>query len=249
MTAFPLRAGAADTPVNPTWSRTLPAISTQTDFEVVDVTATTVSISQVPSMMPWAGTGVVQTLRLIDGGVVGSKTFAIPQKDDPQGKGTVSVSSAATYVTPMSGTSYRFAGGDPAKPQPIRAGWTFDVITLGSAAFLIAAGPEGKPGMLYLDRPSAAGAFAPRSLGEYQGSLAQRGFANTSLQVVDGERIDDRVAIADGPVVRLYDESGAVELSAKVGCDQPQLAGTHDKLFVLCTQPPKPSTLAAFRSR
>jgi hypothetical protein len=79
--------------------------------------------------------------------------------------------------------------------------------------------------------------------------LAQRGFANTSIQVVDGERIDNRVAIADGPVVRLYDESGTIELSASVGCDQPQLAGTHDMLFVLCTQPPQTPTLLAFRRR
>jgi hypothetical protein len=221
----------------------------QTDFEVVAVTPTTVSISQLPSMMPWSGSGVVQTLRLTDGGVVGSKTFAIPQKDDPQGKSTVSISTAAAYVSPMSGTSYRFAGSDPAKPEPIRAGWTFDVVTLGDAAFLIAEGPEGKPGTVYLDRPSAEGAFAPRSLGQYQGLLAQRGFANTSIQVVDGERIDNRVAIADGPVVRLYDESGTIELSASVGCDQPQLAGTHDMLFVLCTQPPQTPTLLAFRRR
>jgi len=219
----------------------------QTDLEVLGVTATTISISQVPSMMPWAASGVVQTLRLTDGGVVGSKTFAIPQKDDPQGKGTVSVSSAATYVTPMSGTSYRFAGSDPAKPQPIRAGWTFDAITLGSAAFLLAGGPEGKPGTVYFDRPSDAGAFVPRSLGPYQGSLAERSFANTSLQVVDGERIDNRVAIPDVHLVRLYDESGAVELSAKVGCDQPQLAGTRTMLFVLCTPAQKPVTVAAFR--
>ena len=221
----------------------------QTDFEVVGVTATTVSISQLPSMLPWSGSRVVQTLRLTDGTVVGSKTFAIPSKDDPQSKGTVSISSAATYVTPMSGTSYRFAGGDPAKPQPIRAGWTFNVVTLGNAAFLIADGPEGKPGTVDLDRPSAAGTFAPRALGAVQGMLAQRGFVNTSNQVVDGERIDNRVAIPDVHLVRLYDESGAVELSAKVGCDQPQLAATHDMLFVLCTQPAKPPTLAAFRRR
>jgi len=50
-------------------------------------------------------------------------------------------------------------------------------------------------------------------------------------------------------VVRLYDESGTIELSASVGCDQPQLAGTHDMLFVLCTQPPQTPTLLAFRRR
>lgn len=219
----------------------------QTDFEVVDVTATTVSISPVPSMMPWGGTGLVQTLRLADGKVVGSRTYAIPQAADPQGKGTVSVSSAATYVTPMSGGIYRFADNDATKPQRLLDGSTFVVIALGNAAFIIADAPEGTPGTVSIDRPSGAGSFVTHQLKQYLGTLAQRGFANQSLQVVDGERIDNRVAIADGPVVRLYDESGSVELSAKVGCAQPQLAGTRAMLFALCTQPQKPTTVVAFR--
>ncbi|MDP9024459.1 MAG: hypothetical protein M3N13_03660, partial [Candidatus Eremiobacteraeota bacterium] len=59
-------------------------------------------------------------------------------------------------------------------------------------------------------------------------------------------RLGDRVAVPENDVVRLYDEFGAIEMTAKSVCTNPQLAATPTTLFMKCSQPGHPTLLAAF---
>jgi hypothetical protein len=216
----------------------------QTDIEVLNVTPATITISALPSMLP-SGTGRVETRRLRDGIVLRSKTFPVPKGADTEDQGTVNVTTAATYVTPLRGTPYRFPGG-AATPQ--RVGNPFDSIgaTLGDAAFVVDEGLRGQPSTISIDRP-AGGTFATRAIATFTGKLSQRVGGTRSLVAAGVERIDDRIAVLNDNGVSLYDHTGAVELSAPVACLSPQLSATRDTLYVLCAQQAAPATLSAFR--
>jgi hypothetical protein len=144
---------------------------------------------------------------------------------------------------------YRFARGDGSQPQHVLDGFAPGVVTLGNAAFIAAqAGGRDQFGTLYIDAPGSNGSFITRSLGSYDMRL--------TLQLVESDdqlsasvvRIGDSVAVADGQMIRLYDELGRVELTAKVTCNNVLPAATRDVLYALCTQQQgMPMMLAAFR--
>ncbi len=218
----------------------------QTDCDIVDVTPTTVSISPVPSMLPWGGTGLIRRRRLADGVVVSSRTYALPHREDTEGRGRLALSSAAAYVAPMYGSIFRFALGDTHRPQRVLDGTGFGVVTLAGAAFILGDARD-RDGTLYIDRASGREAFTTRPLGSYAGTVSMRSPQSKVLIGAGAVRLGTRVAVADRQVVRLYDEFGAVEISADSQCYNPQIAASSDVLFTLCTQGQMPVILSAFR--
>jgi hypothetical protein len=218
----------------------------ETDCDVIDVTATTVAITPVPSMLPWGKTGLVERRRLADGKVMSARTYAAPHADDVAGGGSLVFSGAAAYVTTYGGV-YRFAHGDASPPQRALDGPGTSVVTLGKAAFIVVDRTYGQPEMLYVDRPTSSGSFVTSPLGTFRAGLTVRPLESKVVLNADTVRIGDSVAVADGHVIRLYDDTGRVELTAKVTCNNVLPAATRDVLLALCTQQQgMPMTLAAF---
>jgi hypothetical protein len=220
----------------------------ETDCDVIDVTATTVSITPVPSMLPWGSTGLLERRRLADGKLTSARTYAAPHADDVAGGGRLAFSHAAAYVTTYGGV-YRFVRGNVSQLQRVLDRSAAGLVALGSAGFIAVDAGRSRygTGTLYIDRPASRGSFVTIPLGTYGAGLALRPLESKELLDAPAVRIGDSVAVADGRVIRLYDESGKVELTAKVTCDKVEPAATRDVLFALCTQQGMPMTLAAFR--
>jgi hypothetical protein len=209
----------------------------ETDFDIVDVTATTIAITPAYSMLPWGKTGLVERRRLADGRTLSDRTYSAPRADDVAGGGRLTFSRAAGYVATADGV-YRYVRGDASLRQHVLDGFAPSVVTLGSAAFIAVDAGNGRwgTGTLYIDRPASEGSFVTRRLGTYN-----------TWGGAPAVRIGDRIAVTDGHVIRLYDESGTVELTVAVTCLDANAAATHDMLFTLCTPQGMPTTLAAFR--
>jgi hypothetical protein len=220
----------------------------ETDYDVVDHTATTIAITPARSMLPWGKTGLVERRRLADGMIMNSRTYAAPHADDVAGGGRLVFSRSAGYVITYYGV-YRFARGDGSQPQHVLDGFDSRVVTLGNAAFIGAqAGGRDRFGTLSIDRPSSNGSFITSSLGSYDMRLALQPVDSGDGLTTSVLRVGDSVAVADGQTIRLYDESGRVELTAKVTCNNVLPTATRDMLFALCAQQQgMPMTLAAFR--
>jgi len=220
----------------------------QTDFAVVDVTATTIAITPFPSMLPWGSPGVIVRRRLVDGVKVGSRTYDFPVDREANGRGSLALSRAAAYVITSEGAAFRYARGDVRHGQrlPVRVAVAKP---LGSAGFLFAeneASGTASTGSVYLDRPGADGAFALHRLGSYGGGLTFRDPRHSSPVQSDAVEVAGRLAIADEPLVRLYDEFGTVDMVVRSSCTEPQLAATRAMLFVSCLNWDSPGTLAAY---
>jgi len=56
----------------------------ETDIDIIDVTATTVSITPFPSFLPCCRTGLVERRRLADGKVTSTRKYVAPHADDVQ---------------------------------------------------------------------------------------------------------------------------------------------------------------------
>jgi hypothetical protein len=219
----------------------------ETDIDIIDVTATTVSITPFPSFLPCCRTGLVERRRLADGKVTSTRKYVAPHADDVAGGGRLVFSRAAAYVATNSGV-YRFAHGDVGLLQPVPVGRAASLVTLGKAAFIVTDRMVGRPGMLYIDHPASSGSFVTSLLGMASAGVAAPRLGGEPVLNADAVRIGDRVAVADAHDLRLYDESGRVELTARVTCSNVLPAATRDVLFALCTQQQgMPVTLAAFR--
>lgn len=114
-----------------------------TDTYFFDVSPTEVSVAPYPSMLPWSETGTVQRRRLSDGKVLWTDRYAPPREGDTEGRGTLTVTAVAAYVT-TSEASYRFARG-ARTPTPLELPLVQHVEVLGNSAFVFAGvSPGGK---------------------------------------------------------------------------------------------------------
>ncbi|MDP9024654.1 MAG: hypothetical protein M3N13_04660 [Candidatus Eremiobacteraeota bacterium] len=228
-------------------ARTGAFLWSETDFDVVDVTPMTIAITPYPSMLPWGTAGSIVRRSLADGATVDSQTYALPKGTDTV-RGKLVMSRAATYVTTMDDTLFRFRRGDTRDPQTLHRGSRLVTVTLGSAAFILVDAANGQNRAVYLDRPADHGAFVMRTLGQHVGRVGVRTPERTDVYVDLGDavRLGDRVAVPENDVVRLYDEFGAIEMTAKSVCMNPQLAATRTTLFMKCSQPGQRVFLAAF---
>jgi hypothetical protein len=221
----------------------------QTDSFTFDVTATTVSIAPVPSMLPWGPTGSVERRRLADGKIMSTRSYDAPNADDVAGGGRLFFSHAAAYVATYKGV-YRFAHGDTSRPVRVLDGETANMVTLGNAAFIAVDAGSARigTGTLYVDYPASSDSFASRSLGTYSTALAFRPMHIKESLNAAIVPTGDRVAVADGQVIHLYDASGVSELTARDDCNNVLPALTRETLYALCMpQQMRTLTLAAFR--
>jgi PQQ-like domain len=215
----------------------------QTDFRVVGVTPTAVSITPYPSMLPWTAAGTVVRRRLSDGAPLATMTYALPDSADNE-RGDLVFSSAAAYVTSSNRAVYRFRRGDTREPHLLVDAPGDVPVTLGAAAF-VAGRAENRWSVVSLDRPSRAGRFETRVLGRFP-----RGFTGGFTSEVWGDRfavrVGARVALAAYGFVWLYDEFGKQELAAESPCDGPlQVIANRAMLFTLCMRPALDATPAS----
>jgi outer membrane protein assembly factor BamB len=215
-----------------------------TDSDFFDTTTTTVDVSQYPSMLPSQAVGTVQRRHLADGVVVSTEHYDTPNGSNLEVRGLVTTSRAATYVLNMETGLFRFRRGETRDPQSLVNGARASPLTLGSAAFIFP--DQAQSGLLYLDRPSARGIFSTRLIGQYSGSVTAYAADASHTDSNHAVRLGDRLAVADGGVIRLYDEFGRVEMSAKSPCALPEVATTRTMLFMRCAQLRSPGILAGF---
>jgi hypothetical protein len=218
----------------------------QTDFRVLGVTPTAVSIAPYPSMLPWAPAGTVVRRRLSDGTPLATMTYALPNAADDE-RGDVALSSAAAYVTTLPGAVYRFGREDARQPHRLVDASGDVPATLGAAAF-VADRAENRWAVVSLDRPSHDGRFVTRVLGRFP-----RGITGSFTGETWGDRyavrVGTRVALAAYGFVWLYDEFGTQELAVKSPCAGPlQVIANRAMLFTLCMRPAMAVT-AASRAR
>lgn len=212
-----------------------------TDIDVLDVTPTTIAIAQYPSMLPWSRAGHVERRRIADGVVVASADYQAPVDADTAVRGRVVMTPAAVYVAPANDSGvFRFRRGLTHGGQRLSGMRPVEIAALGGAAFILA------DGALYLDRPSGRGRFVTRRIGRYSAALLTRRPLSSFTEPHGGVRIGGRFAAADGGFVRLYDELGRVELTARSPCRDPQLAATTELLYMLCEREKAPAQLVAF---
>lgn len=228
-------------------ARTGAFLWSQTDCDVVDVTRTTIALVPYPSMLPWGSTGEVVRRRLSDGAKLDTQTYAPPKEADPDRRGNLVMSRTAAYVA-VNGTLFRLRRGHPSQPQRLRSAQRLTTLTLGDAAFILTQDPMRRDGDLYLDRPSGRGGFVTRALGRYIGYVSIRGPGSSEHYVAPSEAVHlgDRIAIPYNDVVRLYDQFGKIEMTAKSRCTRPQLAATRTTFFMRCGEPGKAVSLTAF---
>ncbi len=215
-----------------------------TDFNVVDVTPETIAISPYPSMLPWGSAGYVVRRRLPDGAVLSTQTHDLPRSIDDTTRGYLARSTAATYVTAMGGSVFRFRRGTNRDPQRIFSGAT-DVYTLGNAAFIFVRSGIGSA-TVYLDRPSGRDTFATRLLGKQGGYISEPAAADWSTWIGRAGHVGGLIAVNDGVAVRLYDELGSAAMVVKSPCKSPYLTATRSVLFVVCAPKGSPVTVAGY---
>lgn len=218
-----------------------------TDSDFFDADATTVAVSPYPSMLPSETVGTVQRRRLADGVVVNTEHYATPKSSDLEIRGLLTMSQAATYVLNMEAGLFRFRRGGARNPEGLLNGARAAAVPLGSAAFLFVDQMQrpARDNPLYLDRPSARGVFSTRTIGGFSGNVV--GNADGSRRISDhAVQLGNRLAVADDGVIRLYDQFGRVEMSAKSPCRLPQVAATRTMLFMRCAQPHSRGILAGF---
>lgn len=209
----------------------------QTDAQIVGATSTTVSLSPLPSMMPWGATGAVAVRRLADGRILRTTFYDVPQTESRGGY--VALSSAATYVT-AGGSLYRFALARPSAatllPGNEAAGLPIAsrAVALGASGFI--AVPDVASPMVYasLDRPRPGKAkglssFSNRPLGRFASVFSKDG------QMTPFLRLGQRVVLAGYGYAWLYDQFGRAEVAAHTACEgQHAVATTTAHLIVLC---------------
>jgi hypothetical protein len=226
-------------------SRSGEFVWSQTDFRILDVTATTITITPFRSMLPWGRPGTVVQRRLADGAKLDERTYRLPAGAEGNGRGNVSISRAATYVSTDGGPLFRFRRPDGSAPVRLFGVGTEVADVLGSAAFVSVGTTTGQSEIL-LDRPSAQGGFVTRSLGLFRGPIASGAddgrYGNVAV------RLGDHVAAAAGGFVMLYDEFGRAALAAQNPCiGTRHVLASHAALFVLCEPGDQSApTLAAY---
>jgi PQQ-like domain len=210
----------------------------QSDFSVIDVTPTTISISPYPSMLPWATTGTLVRRRLADGTTLATESYTPPSGSDGNGRGFLVRTRAATYVSTNVGKLFRFRPGSP-NPDgllSVPSGSMITVVPLGETAFIFDDKGPNHEGAVYVDRPTSAGGFAMRALGRHAGPLSLRSPQESYRDVTTGDAVvfGDRIAFIENQLVRVYDESGTLEMTAASPCTLPQLAATRSTIFIRC---------------
>ncbi len=227
----------------------------ETDCNVVGVTATTISLTPYPSMLPWANANVVQTRRLADGSVVGTRTYDVPANADVI-RGFLAESRSAMYVMTWDHAVFRYPQGRVSDRQPVISSNAAYIMTAGDSAFIFAedhsVGYSGGAGTAYVDRPARNGSFETRPIGAYAGAVFGQPLALTEPVSGPAVPVAGGVAVAEfRSLVGLYDTSGSVELVAPSLCSGtiPQVAATRTLLFVLCAKPGSPALLTAFPRR
>jgi hypothetical protein len=220
-----------------------------TDAQIVGATATTLSLSPLPSMLPWGASGTVAVRRLADGSVVHTTFYDVP-KTESRG-GYVTLSSVAAYVT-NGGALYRFALAHPSPgtllPGNEAAGQAIGsrAVALGASGFI--AEPDVASPMVYVSldraRPATAtkrSSFSTRPLGRFA-AVFSRGAQTTPFL-----RLGHRVVLAAYGYAWLYDELGHAEIAAHTACDGQQTAATTAAhLLVLCEATSRPTVLTAY---
>ncbi len=83
-------------------------------------------------------------------------------------------------------------------------------------------------------------------LGRHAGYVTAKSPTSSSVDAAFAVRLGDRLAVPDKDVVRLYDESGSVDMTANTRCPNPQLAMTRTMLYALCGRQGDPMSLLAF---
>jgi hypothetical protein len=144
---------------------------------------------------------------------------------------------------------FRFQPIGTRGPQSILSGARATIRALGSAAFILAEGTQSSPGDLYLDRPIPGGGFAIRRLGQHAGHLSAKSPTDSFMYPAEAVRLGDRLAVPDTGVVRLYEEFGTIETTARTVCTNPQLALTRTTLYAHCGQAGASAALMAFPRR
>jgi hypothetical protein len=221
----------------------------QTDAQIVGVTSTTVSLSPLPSTLPWGATGTVAVRRLADGRVLHTTFYDVP-KAESRG-GYVALSSAAAYVT-ENGSLYRFALAHPSPgsllPGNEAAGLPIGsrAIALGAAAFIAVPDIAGPMVYISLDRPrlrtaNKVSSFSTRPLGRFAPVFSKDGQSRPFL------RLGRRVVVAAYGYAWLYDELGVAEIAAHTACDGQQVvATTTAHVLVLCGAMSQSTVLTAY---
>ncbi len=220
----------------------------QSDFSVIDVTPTTISISPYPSMLPWATTGTLVRRRLADGATLATESHTPPPGSDGNGRGFLARTRAATYVSTNIGRLFRFRPGSP-KPDDLLSvpNAAITVVPLGETAFVFEDHGPNTEGAVYVDRPTSAGGFAMRALDRHAGPLSLRSSNESYRDVTTGDAVvfGNRIAFIENQLVRVYDESGVLEMTAASPCTHPQLAATRSMIFIRCEYA-GPHALAAY---
>ena len=215
-----------------------------TDSDFFDATTTTVDVSQYPSMLPSQAVGTVQRRRLADGVVVRTERYDTPKSSNLEVRGLVTTSRAAMYILNMETGLFRFRRDETRDPQSLVNGARASPLTLGSAAFIFL--DQARSGSLYLDRPSAHRVFSTQLIGRFSGNVTAYAAEASHTDSNHAVRLGDRLAVADDGTIRLYDEFGRVEMSAKSPCALPQVATTRTMLFMRCAQLRSTGILAGF---
>jgi outer membrane protein assembly factor BamB len=207
----------------------------ETDFAVLGVSSGSILIAPYPGMLPWAPTGTVVRRRLFDGAVLGSRSYQLPPGSDPDGRGFVTVTPAAVYVSTSTYGLYRFPTGTTAASKVAEHAQVEAV--LGDAAFYAVADDRFSGADLSVERRRGSG-FGDRFIGRYAGLIAAGGDADNVG--VAGERVAVRtgdvvVAARDGSV-DVLDESGTRILTARNACpgNRRHVITDGNQLYVLC---------------
>ena len=218
-----------------------------TDIDVLDVTPATMTLTQYPSMLPWAPGGFVERIRLADGKKVGEKQYAVPAADTSRAQ--LAQTPAATYVITMDGLLYRYPGRRTTKPERVLPERVRAVTALGDTAFVLTDGGQVIDGTVYADRPATNGRFATRRLGPYAGVMDVVRPDRGDVVYGYGVRVGDRVAVADHSTVRFYDQLGTVRGTVSSPCSRSTIAATRTDVILACNQPDRSQTISAFALR
>jgi PQQ-like domain len=218
----------------------------ETDFDVVDVSPSTISITPYPSMLPWGNAGYVRTRRLADGSTVASQTYDVSVSSDPS-RGHTAFTRSAAYVMTFDGAVFRFPRGrEHDRQNPIQHNGEF-LTTLGDAAFIFVRSARLE-GTVFVDRPSRDGTYETRPIGQWAGFVTGQPPEFPQTTAGPAIAVTGGLAVAEAGSVRLYDASGSVQLDAHSSCTRssPQVAATQTMVFVLCTPYGSPEKLMAF---
>ena len=224
----------------------------ETDFTVLEISSDSILISPYPGMLPWAPTGTVVRRRLVDGAVLSRRTYQLPPGSDPNGRGFVTFSPSAVYLSTSTARLYRFETGTGGAKEV--ADQAQVVAVLGSSVFYAVNDASLSAGDLYVEQRRGHD-FSDRSLGHYSGLIAAGG---------DDENVGAvgwRVAVRSGNVVvashdgsvDVFDKSGVPIGEARNTCpgNRRHILNVGNRLYVLCDPRAMgdPVTLAAYSLR